>query len=127
MSTQGWTIASWQELAVIVSIVGALFALLGGMTKTWIDKRGADASAQDRIIRLVEVEAEKRVEVVRTEFKLQIAEMQLEHRNQIDAMRADFDKQLHALKREHNSTKCELAPICSWRNSKTPPPAKAVV
>lgn len=122
MTSTGFAISSWQELAILISIVAALAGVLGGTIKTQLDRRASDAAAQDRIIRLVEVEAEKRVEVVRTEFKLQIAELQLAHRSEIDAMRTNFDKQLHALKREHSANRCELAPICAWRNSKTPPP-----
>lgn len=122
MTTEGFTITSWQELAILISIVAAIAGVLGGVVKSQIDRRASDAAAQDRIIRLIEVEAEKRVEVVRTEFKLQIAEMQLAHRTEIDAMKSDFEKQLHSLKREHSTYRCELAPICAWRNSKTPPP-----
>lgn len=121
-----WQVSSWQDLAILVTILAAIFGLLGGLIKSAIDKRASDAQAQDRIIRLVEVEAEKQVQVVRTEFELSVAQMKLEHRNQIDAMRADFEKQIHTLKKEHSVYRCELAPVCSWRNKKTPPPAPAV-
>lgn len=123
MPSQGWSITSWQEVAVLVSIVGAVFALLGGLVKSYIDKRNSDASTQDRIIRLVEVEADKRVEIVRTEFKLQIAEMQLRHQKELTSMRNEFDRQLKAMKTEHDTFRCDHAPACAWRHLKTVPPA----
>lgn len=124
--TSGFTINSWQELAIAIGIVATISGITGGVIRSWLDRRKATTEQQDRIIRLVETEAEKRVEIVRTEFKLQIAEMQLEHRNQIDNMRNDFEKQIATLKKERDSHRCELAPICSWRNGKiAPPPATA--
>lgn len=115
----GFTVSSWQELAILIGIVASIAGALGVAGKSWLDKRASDAAATDRIIRLVEVEAEKRVEVVRTEFKLQIAEMQLTHREQMDSLKADFERRIKTLKNDHA---CELAPTCTWRNLKTPPP-----
>ena len=121
-----WTIQSWQEFSVVVSIIAVAAGLLGGLIKSRIDQRASDAQASDRLIALIEREADKRVEIVRTEFKLQIAEMQLQHRDEIAKLKSDFSKQLGALKREHDTYRCELAPVCSWRNKTTPPPpAKA--
>lgn len=126
MITSGFTLGSWQELAIIVGIVATISGVLGGMIKSKIDARASDAAASDRLIQLIEREADKRVEIVRTEFKLQIAEMQLEHRDQITKLKTDFNKQLGTLKREHDTYRCELAPVCSWRNRTTPPPANLV-
>lgn len=120
-----WNISSWQELAIIVSIVAALAGVTGGVIKSRLDSKTVEQATSDRVIRLVEVEAEKRVEYVRTEFKLQIAEMQLEHRTQLEAMRTDFEKQLKTLRKEHDTYRCELAPVCGWRNKRTAPPLPA--
>lgn len=121
-----WTIQSWQEFSVVVSVIAVAAGLLGGLIKSRIDQRASDAQASDRLIALIEREADKRVEIVRTEFKLQIAEMQLQHRDEIAKLKTDFNKQLGTLKREHDTYRCELAPVCSWRNKTTPPPpAKA--
>lgn len=117
-----FTVASWQDVAIIVGIAATLSGIIGAMLRSWLDRKNAETAASDRLIRLAEVEAEKRVEIVRTEFKLQIAEMALQHRTEIDSMRADFEKELKSLKKEHDTYRCELAPICSWRNKKTPPP-----
>lgn len=119
-----WTITSWQELAVLIGIVSAIAGVSGGVIRSKLDRKSADAAQSDRIIRLVEVEADKRVEVVRTEFMLQIAQMQLEHQKQIADMRNDFEKQIKSLKKEHDTYRCELAPVCTWRNSKIAPPVK---
>lgn len=121
----GYAISSWQELAIIVGVFATTSGILGGLLRNRYDQRKSNNEQQDRIIRLVETEAEKRVEIVRTEFRLQIAEIQLDHRNQIDAMRADFEKQIATLKKERDSHRCELAAVCSWRNTKTPPPPRS--
>lgn len=120
----GFSITSWQELALTIGIVSAIAGVLGGLIKSRLDQKGADAAASDRLIRLIETEADKRVEVVRTEFKLQIAEMQLEHSKELAAVRAEFEKQVKALRKEHDAYRCEHAPVCSWRFKRTPPPAE---
>ena len=118
------TINSWTDIALAAGVLATASGIFGSMIRSKLDARKADADASDRIIRLVEVEADKRVEIVRTEFKLQIAEMQLEHKSEIDAMRSEFEKQIATLKRERDTHRCELAGICSWRNTATPPPAR---
>lgn len=123
--TSDWAISSWQELAILVTIVAALAGVSGGVIKSRLDSKGAEQASSDRLIRLIETEADKRVEVVRTEFALTIANMELKHRDELTAMRTDFEKQLRSLKKEHDTYRCELAPICSWRNQKTPPPVAA--
>ena len=123
--TNSFTISSWQDVAIFVGIVATLSGLIGAMLRSWLDKRSAETAVADRLIRLAEVEAEKRVEIVRTEFKLQIAELQLEHRTEIDKMRNEFEKSFRSLKKEHDTYRCELAPVCGWRNKKVAPPLPA--
>lgn len=118
-----FTISGWQDLTLLLGIVATIAGITGGLIRSRIDRKSAEAASSDRLIRLVEAEAEKRVEIVRTEFKLQIAELQLEHRNEINKIKTDFEKQLKSLKTEHDTYRCELAPICSWRNKSVPPPA----
>lgn len=120
--TTDWTISSWQELAILVTIVAAVAGVGGGMIRSKLDKRSADDAASDRIIRLIETEADKKVEVVRTEFALIIANMELKHRDELTAMRMDFEGQLKSLRSEHDTYRCELAPVCSWRNKASAPP-----
>jgi hypothetical protein len=129
-----FSLNSWQDVAVLVGVVSALFTILGGLItasfnrrKSLIEKKSADDAASDRLIRLIETEAEKKVEIVRTEFKLQIAEAQLEHSRQLTAMRTDFEKQLAALRKEHDTYRCEHALTCTWRFKATPPPASLPV
>ena len=126
------TINTWQDVAVLIAAVSAFFTIVGGIfataynrRKSRIDQAKADSDASDRLIRLIEQEAEKKVEIVRTEFKLQIAEMQLEHAKQLTAMRQDFERQLKALRGEHDKYRCEHALTCAWRFKATPPPAPA--
>jgi F0F1-type ATP synthase membrane subunit b/b' len=129
MTTSGWTISSWQDVAILVGVLGTLFALLGGVVttaytnrKSKIEKQSADDAASDRLLRLVEQESEKKIEIVRTEFRLIIADMELKHRDELTAMRLDFEAQLKTLRKDNDTYRCELAPVCSWRNKKTPPP-----
>lgn len=118
-----WFPTSWQDVALLVGIVATMAGVGGAMLRSRLDSKAAEAAASDRIIRLVEVEADKRVQVVRTEFELKIAQMELTHRDQLTAMRVDFEGQLAGLKAEHDRYRCELAPVCHWRNRKNPPPA----
>ena len=121
--TTDWAISSWQELAILVTIVAAIAGVSGGFIKSRLDSKTAEQASSDRLIRLIETEADKRVEVVRTEFQLKIAEMELNHRDQLTSMRNEFEKELRSLKKEHDTYRCELAPVCTWRNRKTTPPA----
>ena len=48
--------------------------------------------------------ADKRVEIVRTEFKLKLAELKPEHQAELTAVRSDFDKlRSYALRRNGTS------------------------
>jgi hypothetical protein len=109
-----FAITSWEELALLISIVAAIAGVGGGMIKSGIDRKTAEASASDRIIRLIEQESEKRVEVVRTEFKLKIAEMQLEHRSELETVKADFEREIRELR--NRGSECSAA-NCPNRNT----------
>lgn len=117
-----WDLNSWQDLAIIIGIVATIAGISGGFIRSRLDRKSAEQATGDRIIRLVQEEAEKRVEVVRTEFALQIAQMELKHRDELESMRADFEEQVAGLKKEHDTYRCEHAPVCSWRFSPKPPP-----
>jgi uncharacterized membrane-anchored protein YhcB (DUF1043 family) len=121
-----FTISGWTDLAVLIGMFSLIAGIIGGAIRSRLDRRSAEEASSDRLIRLVEAEAEKRVEIVRTEFKLQIAELTLAHRTEIDAMRSDFEKEFKSLKSEHDTYRCELAPVCGWRNKKIAPPAPVV-
>lgn len=101
----GFTISSWQDIALVLGLMTALAGVLGSLAtsaytrrKSSIESQAAEVAASDRIIRLIEQEAEKRVEVVRTEFQLKIAEMQLAHKNEIEDMRNQFERELDELR-----------------------------
>ena len=113
MTATSFTVSSWQELAVIVGIFSAMAGVAGGVIRSRIDKKSAEAAASDRIIRLIEQEAEKRVEVVRTEFELKIVQMELAHKQQLDDMRVSFERELNEL-RDARQLVCNVA-TCEGR------------
>jgi hypothetical protein len=120
-----FTIASWNELAILIGIISVISGILGGLIRYRLDKGKADVAASDRLIVLIEKEADKKVSIVRTEFQLKLADLELKHRDEIAQMRNDFEAQIKKLRSEETRHRCELAPICSWRNAKLPPPAPA--
>lgn len=109
-----FTLTSWTDVAIIVGIASTLAGLAGAMVKAKIDSKGAEAAASDRIIRLIEQEAEKRVQVVRTEFQLKIAEMELAHRSQLVEMKAEFEREIKGLR--DRGMDCSVA-NCPNRNT----------
>lgn len=130
MVAPSFHISGWGDLAIIAGICTALASLFGGLLATRLNSRAsriaqrqADDSASDRLIRLIETEAEKKVQIVRTEFELKIAQMQLEHSKQLTAMREDFERQLKALSKEHDMYRCDHALECAWRFKPVPPPS----
>lgn len=108
MTGSTFTISSWQELAVIVGIVSAVAGVIGGVIRSRLDKKSAEAAASDRLIRLIETEADKRVAVVRTEFELKMANLQLAHRQELEALRATFERELQEL-RDSQKLVCTVA------------------
>lgn len=108
-----WSINSWQEAAVVISMTAAFVGALVALIKGRIEHETAQAAASDRIIKLVETEAEKRVQVVRTEFELKIAEMQLAHRQEIEELKAQFERELQEIRESHHLV-CEV-PGCMGR------------
>lgn len=132
-ASSGFDVTSWSDIVLVVGGIAALSTALGaGVSavytkhKAKLERAVADDNASDRIIRLIEVEAEKKVEIVRTEFKLEIAQIKLQHAEEIKAMREEFESQLKSLRAEHDTFRCEHAPKCSWRFAKTPPPATVI-
>lgn len=130
VSSADFTLQSWQDVAIFVGIVTAFSTLIGGLgatvfnrRKSLIDKKASDDAASDRIIVLVEKEAEKRVEVVRTEFALKIAEMELKHHSELTKVRTDFEAQLALLREEKDKFHCQHALTCVWRYRQSPPPS----
>lgn len=101
------TVDTWNEISVIAALFTALMgaaSIVAGITynrlKSRIDAQSADDAASDRIIKLVEQEAEKRVQIVRIEFELKIAQMQAEHAQQIADLRKDYEHRLGVLQAE---------------------------
>lgn len=107
VTAAGLTINSWADLTAALAIVGAVCTALGvlvsaGYTrrKGSIEQRSADDVAQDRLIKLIEQEAEKRVQIVRLEFEAEIAKMRLAHARELAKVRVDFEAQLAELRLE---------------------------
>lgn len=100
-----FTVDNWDEVALIVgvlsAIMGVCFGFVWNALKHRLESRAADDAAHDRLIKLVETEAEKRIAVVRVDFELKIANMQAEHSQQIARMQAEHDKQIRDLHREY--------------------------
>lgn len=117
-------ISTWTDLAIVFGLFGTFSGIIGSLIRSKIEKRTSDAAASDRLIVLIEREADKRVGLVRTEFQLKLADLELAHRDEIALIRKDFENQIKKLKTEHDTHRCELAQVCSWRNSKLPPPVK---
>lgn len=109
LSVVGLTINSWADVTAALAIVGALCTALGVLVsaaytrrKGSIEQRSADDVAQDRLIKLIEREAEKRVQIVRLEFEAEIAKMRLAHAQELAKVRVDFEQQLAELRLEQN-------------------------
>lgn len=79
------------------------------------ESQAADDAASERLIALIEREADKRVEIVRTEFKLKLAELKLEHQAELNAVRSDFEKEVRELRSENDTYRCDNAPSCKER------------
>jgi hypothetical protein len=121
---------SWQDIAALVGILGVLFTCLGILGTQFYTRRrdsrekrvikreqqAADDIASDRLIKLAEAVAEKKVAFVRAEFQLIIANLKLDHANELTAMRADFDQQLATIRRDHETYRCDVAPTCKRRH-----------
>lgn len=107
-----FTIDNWNEVALIVGVMtgvtGAFFGIIWNLLKHKVESRAADDAAQDRLIKLVETEAEKRIAVVRVDFELKIAHMQAEHSQQIARMQSEHDKQIRDLHREYEKKLASL-------------------
>lgn len=123
-------LSGWGDVAILCGILATLSSVLGGLLgikfnsrKSKIDQQAAEDQASDRLIRLIETEADKKVEIVRTEFRLEIAELKLAHSSELSSMRQDFEKQLKRLRDERDTYRCDHALVCTWRAKAIPPPS----
>lgn len=110
LAVSDFTIDSWGEVAIFVGLITATAGAIGAAitarytrSKQVLESQSADDAATDRLIRLIEQEAEKRVAIVRAEFELQIAEMKREHAREIAALTAKFESELDQVRRAHRS------------------------
>lgn len=108
-----WSVSNWQEAAVIISMTAAFVGALVALIKGRIEHETAEAAASDRIIRLIETEADKRVQVVRTEFELKIAQMELAHKREIEELTERFERELQEIRDSHHLV-CDV-PGCKGR------------
>lgn len=97
------------DLAVALGVVVALFGLWWGLLRNRRDGKTADDAAQDRLLKLIEEEAEKRVKLVRTDLELKIAEQELEHQREMRSMRREFEDRLSAMRRDLETYRCDNA------------------
>lgn len=108
-----WAISGWQELAVLMGVAVALSGIIASLIKGKIDHNNAEAAASDRLIRLIETEADKRVQIVRAEFELKIAEMELAHRAELEELTARFEREIQEI-RDSVHLACDV-PGCRGR------------
>ena len=108
-----WVITGWQEVAIIAGIAATATGIMTSIIRGRIDSSHAEAAASDRIIRLIESEADKRVQIVRTEFELKIAQMELDHKRELDDLRAQFERELQEI-RDSQHLVCDV-PGCTGR------------
>ncbi len=122
------------EAAAGVSLFGAVCAGLGILGSQFYNRRrdkrevrvikreqqAADDIASERLIGLIEREADKRVQIVRAEFELIIATLKLEQAVAMNKMRADFDKQIAEVRAAGETFRCDVAPDCEHRHHGAP-------
>lgn len=108
---------------MLVGLIAAVFGMVTGLRRAGLDKQAADDAQADRLIRLAEEEAEKRVSIVRTEFELKMAQSELTHRDEMKVLRDHLEGEIRTLRGDLTRYKCLLAPACTWRNGSVPPPA----
>jgi len=87
------------------------------------EQQAADDVASERLIKLIEREADKRVAIVRAEFELIIAKLKLEQLQkdvakaaELTAIRADFERQIAEIKQAGETYRCDVAPDCDLRH-----------
>ena len=112
---------SAETLYLLIAVFSASFAALGVLGTQWYNRlaarRAANASAReaeaaasqrnreddilsDRINRLVQEEADKRIAVLNTNFELKMAESELEHQKQLTAVRIEFESKMREQSRK---------------------------
>lgn len=123
--SNGLALDHWQDWAILVTLIGAVFTALG-ITGTQFYNRiasrrsdkAADDEASDRLIALIEREADKRVAIVRAEFELAIANLKLEHAKELNLVRSDFTVQIAEIKQDAEAFRCDIAPTCKKRHGR---------
>lgn len=125
----GLALDHWQDVAALVGIVATLFTVLGiAGTQFYTrrkdkredklderDQQEAEAQANARLIDLITQEADKRVEIVRAEFKVQLLERDMKHAEELTSMRRDFETQIATIRDNAELYRCDLAPTCKKR------------
>ncbi|NTW29452.1 MAG: hypothetical protein HGA39_08850 [Coriobacteriia bacterium] len=125
-------------IGILVGIGGfatAIGSLVWAGRKAAVEKQAADDAASERLIRLVEREAEKKVSVVRLELEVQLKQqevnhlkelekMRAEHRRERDSMRESLERQISDLRGELEEYRCFNAPTCETRRRKISDPVK---
>jgi hypothetical protein len=105
MSTLAPSLNAWYVLAAVIA---AVFTALGVMGTQWYNHRTAkdaedvadrhrareDDALSDRINRLVQEEADKRIAVIKTDFELKIIRAEVRHQDQLTSMRLEFETKL---------------------------------
>jgi len=114
-------------LIAVASILSSILGVIGGQalaarSDTRRDKRekrvikqqqqAADDVASDRLIKLIEREADKRVDIVRAEFALEIANLKLEHASELATLRAE----IATVRRDAEVFRCDVAQGCAHRH-----------
>lgn len=103
------------DLGLLLAALATAAGVWWGVARNRRDHIEADDAAQERLLKLIEEEADKRVQIVRTEFELAIAMMRLDHANELTKMRADFERQIATVKADGERYRCDVAERCDGR------------
>ena len=126
---------NWDDTVTLVGIVGVLSAALSSLGTQFYSRRrdsrekrvikreqqAADDIASDRLIRLAEEVADKRVAVMRVDFELIIANLKLEQLAKDAAKErelAELRAQIAAIRQDAEKYHCDLAPACDQNPSR---------
>lgn len=113
-------------LIALASVVSAFLGMAGTLfyerRKNRRAQQAQDDENSERLIGLIQREADKRVEIVRADFKVQLLEQSAKHAEELNAMRRDFeeqlatrDKRIEELASTVDAYGCDDAPACKIR------------
>jgi hypothetical protein len=122
-------------LVAAVAAVSALFTILGIVGNQYYNRRrsnreeetleitaaklkeDSEQEANDRLIKLIQREADKKVDVVKTEFELRSLRMQASYSKQLTQVRKALERKIAELVEDNRMYRCVFAPTCTERKT----------